>query len=171
MINQLIILLISLSLVLSACGGEEEKQTAQQKTSRPAKTQKAETKPEATAEATAEPVYAYYPEGKRDPFESPLLKQKFADGEGAPLAPLQQFDVTQLVLTGVIVGLEAPKAMVKAPDGKAYILSIGTLVGKNGGKVVNITNDGVAVEEILEDFSGDVRVNEVMIALPKRKGV
>ena len=171
MINHLIILVISMTLVLSACGSEEGQKTTKKQTPRPAKTQKAANKPGSEEVKQEEKVYAYYPEGKRDPFESPLLKELLENVDGAQLTPLQQFDISQLVLTGVIVGLEAPKAMVKAPDGKSYILSVGTSVGKNGGKVVRISNEGVAVEEVLKDFSGDVRVNEVLIALPKRKGV
>jgi len=174
MIKRLLAIL-AVTFFLWSCAGEDggsaAKGGAQPK---PAKTQKAAGKDAEVKSAEVEPVekYAYAPSGKRDPFESPLRKGQYDLGEiDVPLTPLQQYEISQLRLTGVVVGFQNPKAMVKAPDGKAYILNIGTLVGKNGGKVVKINNEGVLVEEILRDFSGETRVNSVLIALPKRKGV
>lgn len=170
MINKLLVFMIMVTFVLSACGESDNVKTTTTKKTKSSKRQKSTGKKvEGKLEEVA-PVYEYYPEGKRDPFESPLLKFKL-DMESAQLTPLQRFDVNQLALTGIIVGLNKPKAMVRAPDGKNYILSVGTFVGKNGGKVVRINNEGVSVEEVLTDFSGETRVNSILIALPKRKGV
>jgi len=169
----LIAILSILSLVISSCASEEETSGPLPKASpKPAKTQKAAEKVQKDIDQEPEQEYVYIVAGKRDPFESPLRQGGFASEEvDVPLTPLQKYETVQLKLTGVVIGMGAPKAMVKAPDGKAYILNIGTLVGKNGGKVVGINNEGVLVEEVLRDFSGETRVNSVLIALPKRKGV
>lgn len=168
MIKLLLMLFVSVLLVLSGCSDTDEVSSRPKPKAKSSQKQKAASKPAEKIASDEQPRYVYYSEGKRDPFESPLVKELNGD---TPLTPLQQFDISQLMLTGVVLGLDSPRAMVKAPDKKSYILSIGTLVGKNGGKVIQINNDGVSVEEILKDFTGETRINTVLISLPKRKGV
>ncbi len=123
------------------------------------------------AEAAA-PKYVYNPIGKRDPFENPLDKiQGPVARADVPLTPLQQFDLGQFRLIGVIVGKGSPAAMVLAPDGRSFILKRGTKIGKNSGTVVAITRDSVRVEELYYDFTGEVRKGIQEIQLPKREGV
>jgi len=173
---KVVILVVSFALLILA-GCADEVQTPQPaasttKSSVAAKKSAAEKQPEEMPDENQEQVYSYNPIGKRDPFTSPMAS--FVDVEGLeeePLTPLQRYDIEQYRLSGVVLGLGAPKAMVASPDGKSYILQLGTKIGKNGGKVVKINNEGVLVEEVLRDFSGETRVNSVLIALPKRKGV
>lgn len=113
----------------------------------------------------------YDPAGRRDPFEPLVLIKKPAVQSDLPQTPLQTFEVGQLRLIGVVVGKGAPRAMVMAPDEKAYILQKGVLVGKNNGKVKDIRTDVVVVEEQYVDFSGEVRSGTQEIRLPKREGV
>jgi type IV pilus assembly protein PilP len=116
------------------------------------------------------PPYRYDPTGRRDPFES-LLDVKKPVSTEVPLTPLQKFGIGQLRLIGVIVGKGEPRAMVVAPDGKSYILKKGIKVGKNDGKVVDINQDAVVVEESYADFSGEVRTGIREITLPRKEGV
>jgi type IV pilus assembly protein PilP len=120
--------------------------------------------------AEAAPVYHYDPAGRRDPFEvlQELRKQIVVSDE--PLTPLQQVDLGQLRLTGVIVGKGAPMAMVSAPGGKSYILKKGVKVGRNNGVVVGVDPEGVSVQEKYYDFEGAVRESVQKIELPKREG-
>lgn len=120
----------------------------------------------------APPKYVYDVSGRRDPFTPLMLIKKpvLPKGEEVPLTPLQQYDVDQFRLTGVILGKGEPVAMVLAPDGKAYILKKGVFIGKNSGRVVKIVADIVFVKEKYQDFSGEVRENVVEIQLPKRGG-
>lgn len=174
MVKHLILSAFVVAFLLVGCG---EEVSSPQQASRPAaspgsKKAAVEKTGAEVVEEEKPPVYAYNPVGKRDPFTSPMTS--FVDIEGAddePLTPLQRYDVEQYRLSGVVLGMSVPKAMVSSPDGKTYILKIGTKVGKNGGKVSRIDNDGVLVEETLRDFSGEIRVNTILIALPKRKGV
>lgn len=123
-------------------------------------------------EATPVPPspYVYNPAGQRDPFH-PLLMVKKPLVETAPLTPLQKYDLGQLRLIGVIIGMGSPRAMVVAPDGKSYVLKPGTKVGKNGGKVVRITQRTVVVEERYQDYLGQVKTSVQKIQLPKQEGV
>lgn len=117
------------------------------------------------------PVFAYDPAGRRDPFEPLLLIKKPVNRSDLPQTPLQTFEIGQMRLVGVIVGKGAPRAMVTAPDGKAYILQKGVLIGKNNGRVKDIRSEVVLVEEKYVDLSGEVRTGVQEIRLPKREGV
>lgn len=115
--------------------------------------------------------FVYEPAGRRDPFVALLEVKKAVAVDEGPLTPLQTYDVGQLRLAGVVVGHNAPVAMVMAPGGKSYVLKKGDRVGKNHGKVVDITESGVLVKERFYDFAGEIRENLQEISLPKRSGV
>lgn len=116
-------------------------------------------------------AYVYNPVGRRDPFENPLRAiVEIAPETGVPLTPLQKFDLGQLRLIGVIIGKGNPRGMVIAPDGKSFILSIGTKVGKNDGSVVDITTDAILIKEKYYDFTGEIKTSIKEIILPKRGG-
>lgn len=117
------------------------------------------------------PRYVYDQSGRRDPFEPLTTVKKPIAQQDAPLTPLEKFDLGQLRLIGVIIGMGEPRAMVIAPDGKSYILKKGIKVGKNNGRVVGIKGDAVLVEERYYDFSGEIRKSVESIQLPKREGV
>ena len=120
--------------------------------------------------SSPDPAYVYDPVGKRDPFQS-LLEIRKPVVPDEPQTPLQTFDLDQLRLVGSIVGMKEPRAMVTAPDGKSYIVKIGTKMGKNNGVVVKILNDRIEIKESFYDFTGEVRTGIQTIQLPKREGV
>ena len=130
-------------------------------------------------EAVEPAKYVYEPAGRRDPFD-PLVYDKMPaakDGKGVlsnvpdeQLTPLQQFEIAQFRLIGVIIGKGQPTAMVVAPDGKAYVLKKGVKVGKNNGVVKSITSSTILIEELYQDLSGEMLKNELEIKLPKREG-
>ena len=115
--------------------------------------------------------YVYDPAGRRDPFVPLLEVKKAISADEGPLTPLQTFEIGQLRLAGVVVGHAAPIAMVMAPGGKSYVLKKGDRVGKNHGRIVDITESGVLVKERFYDFAGEIRENLQEISLPKRSGV
>ena len=75
--------------------------------------------------------FVYRSEGRRDPFVPLTEIRKPIGRSDEPLTPLQRFELNQYRLMGVIVGKGASKAMVKSPDGKAYILTKGLKFGTN----------------------------------------
>ena len=126
--------------------------------------------PKAKQEEKKAVEFAYVAEGRRDPFVplSRIKKPYAADSE--PATPLQSYDIAQFRLAGGIVGKGEAKAMVVAPDGKAYILARGVKIGKNNGVVVDINSETILVEEKYYDFSGNVIENIQVITVPKREG-
>ncbi len=123
------------------------------------------------APAAAAPVsleYRYDPIGKPDPFE-PFDFSKV--GALIPTSPLQQFDLSQLKLVGIIWGIADARALVEDPTGKGYIIQRGTKVGKNDGTVIRILSDEVVVLEKYQDFfTGKIKTNEVSMRLVKTEG-
>ncbi len=164
-------LLVSACIMLLSTCGDEQPGKVQPVTRAPQKAAPAPVADQAPEEEVAE-KYVYNPNGKRDPFKNPLQTVAESTSEtGVPLTPLQRFDIGQLRLIGVIVGKGKPRAMVIAPDGKSFILSVGTKVGKNDGTVVDITTEAVQVKEKYYDFTGEIRTSIQEIRLPKQGGV
>ncbi len=126
---------------------------------------------------TESPVYSYNPVGKIDPFR-PILSDRLNGGPSgprkrpertAPLTPLQKIDINQVSLVGIIVSPKGNTAMVQDASGKGYIITKGTYIGTNFGKVVKILKDKLVVNEEVEDYiSGRIKTREVTLELPKQ---
>lgn len=147
------VLLVSFALgAVPACKKSPPPPSAQA----PVAAGKAPAKPApAKSEAVAEPakVFAYAPEGFRDPFVS-LLQAKAVKSEipEEKLTPLQRVSVADMRLEGVILMGRKSVAHVVTPDGKAHIVTVGTPMGRNRGKVVRIESDSLVVEEVFTDY-------------------
>jgi len=118
----------------------------------------------------------YNPLGKIDPFE-PLFKDEpeLAPSESKrkkriPRTPLENIDLGQLKLVGVILASSGNRALVQEASGKGYIIKEGTYIGVNSGKVTEIKNDRVIVEEEIEDVVGNPTIRNKELVLPKPPG-
>jgi type IV pilus assembly protein PilP len=140
----------------------------------------AKEKPLAAARIAQKSDYFYDPTGKADPFR-PLFatealervmpaKQKVKKPR-MPLTPLQRIELSNLKLVGVIISASGNKAMVEEPSGKGYIISRGTYVGTNFGRVKQILKDRVVVEEEIKDYlSGETKLQPKELRLQKKVG-
>ena len=121
-------------------------------------------------ESSKQPVFRYVSNERRDPFTSLMVVREPIQGDDEPKTPLQKFGVKELRLTAIVSGKGQTRAMVIAPDKKAYILTVGIKVGRNQGYVKEITADEVVVEEQFRDFSGGVRTEVKRITLSRGEG-
>ena len=116
----------------------------------------------------------YHPVGKPDPFhpfiETDLAIQKKLEADlkkkaatkGHPISPLQQSEIAQFRLVGIAGDDKRRTAVVE--DGtvkKFYALFVGTYIGPNEGRVVEILPDRVIVEERIEDPSPKAKKAQV----------
>ena len=161
----------------SGCGGGQPPQQA------PSAAKQAATKAPGTAAQTAvvemktegapvptPPLYAYNPEGRRDPFRSILVTSETGKTLES-LPPLLRTDVSELRLIGIVWGGFGYSAMVQTPDGKGYTIHVGTPVGPNRGKVRTITEQYLTVEEKYTDIFGENKAREVKLDLhPQKEG-
>jgi Tfp pilus assembly protein PilP len=115
--------------------------------------------------------WVYSPGKLRDPFVRLIKTQKAARKvDPAKLTPLQRFEIPSLRLGAIIIMGKKAAAQVSAPDGKAYTLKVGTLVGPNGAFVKKITSDSVILVEDYEDFLGRRLQQETVMPLHKKEG-
>jgi Tfp pilus assembly protein PilP len=110
-------------------------------------------------------TYHYNPAGKIDPFK-PLVKPEIPKKSGhvTPVTPLQQYDISQLKLVGIAGNGTKKVAMVTDKKGRSYVLSPGTLIGPNRGRVAQILDDQIIVEERVDD-SKKPKINRLTLKL------
>jgi len=114
--------------------------------------------------------------GKKDPFK-PDIAVKVAPAPSAgdlkrslqAGLPIHSFDVSQFRLIGIMTGAKENQAMVVDPNGKGYVLKTGMTIGKNDGRVIAVTINGVDVVEQFKDDSGRVRKENIRITLPRKQ--
>lgn len=123
----------------------------------------------AAEEQKAPPEWAYSSVGKRDPFRSFLAELEMQGGALATrcATPLGKFELEQLKLAAVIVGLEDPVAMVQAPNGVGYTIRRGACIGKNGGTVAAVRSGEVVVTEFAVRADGTKEKTQTVLRLPK----
>ncbi len=96
--------------------------------------------------------YRYNTTNKRDPFKPYNLASTPVPKEGNVLT---SYSLGQLRLTAVAVSPQGErKAIVEDNQGRGYSISNGALIGKEGGKVINIEQDKLIIEINRIDFTG-----------------
>lgn len=102
----------------------------------------------------------------RDPFRPFTLDLRPAE-QTEPLTPLQTYDLRQLTVNGVMWDFTPPLAMLEDELGMGFIVSPGTLIGRQGGVITGIQPGRVIVDEKMVDFYGHEQVNRVVLEMPR----
>lgn len=166
-----IAVLFAFSGILTSCGEEISFKPLKKDTSKVVK-KEAVKQDEVKKEAPAKEDYVYTSVGKRDPFRSIFDEMGVeADdlGEEAITSPLQEYEVNSFTLTGVVWGVSSPVAMLNAPDNRSYVVKVGTLIGRNWGKVTKIMRDRIVVTEVSRNPSGPKVINRIELKLPVKE--
>lgn len=109
-------------------------------------------------------MWHYNPIGKRDPFRS-FVRGRLDEEIRSP-TPLQRFDIDQLELVGIVWGVDAPQALVSDPDKKNHVVEMGTYIGKNWGKVTEITSRSIVITEEYQTVEGSLMIESKIMSLP-----
>jgi len=101
----------------------------------------------------------YVSAGKIDPFISPIIKENNKETKkiiNRKLTPLEKLDLSQLKLVAIINMSSGKKniAMVQESSGKGYMVKVGTYIGTNYGKIIEIKNDEIIIKERIKNFKG-----------------
>lgn len=108
--------------------------------------------------------YTYDPTGRRDPFKPfrtyrpPALGGGTVPGGSSPgpsgptkiideTDPLQKWELDRFAVVAIIWEVRQPKAMVKDPDGRMFMIGKNSKIGRNSGRVVAIREGEVLVVE------------------------
>ena len=109
--------------------------------------------------------------GKRDPFRSFEWEQlKLELGDGSMRGPLEQFDVSQLSLIGVIWRVNNARALIQDPSGMSYIVAEGAKIGKNSGRVTSIDDNLVVVKETYVDLNLEETTKDIEMRIRATEG-
>jgi Tfp pilus assembly protein PilP len=129
----------------------------------------------AKADDTALPAmegrFHYDPVGKRDPFRSfewEQLELELSDGDMR--GPLEQFDVSQLSLIGVVWDASNARALITDPSGMSYIVAEGAKIGKNSGRVTSIDDNLVVVRETYVDLNLEETTKDIEMRIRATEG-
>jgi type IV pilus assembly protein PilP len=159
---------VAMALTLTGCdmlvSGEGTRMENDAKTGPVAPTKSAKKVDPLDEAIAAAEEYGYNPIGKRDPFRSFL---SFGVREqDTPRTPLQKFEIDQYSLVGIIWGIDRPRALVEDPEGVGHVMEIGTYIGRNWGKVTQITSGEAVVTEEYQTIDGELVVNNISMTLP-----
>jgi type IV pilus assembly protein PilP len=113
--------------------------------------------------------YLYDPIGKRDPFRSFIL-DRLKEFDSAAKGPLEQFDLSQLSLNGIVWDTRRQRALILDPSGQGYIIEEGDAIGKNDGRVIAIDDNVVVVREAYVDFHGEKTTKEIEMRVRQSQG-
>jgi type IV pilus assembly protein PilP len=128
------------------------------------------------AKMESETIPIYNPLGRIDPFvplfkeEGPLSGDEKRKKGRIPRTPLELIDLGQLKLVAVMRAPSGNKALVEEASGKGYIVTKGTYLGVNSGKVVKILKDRIIIEEEVENLVGKSTIQERELKLQKPLG-
>ncbi|MCW7754746.1 pilus assembly protein PilP [Desulfobotulus sp. H1] len=118
----------------------------------------------------------YDPSGRIDPFrpliqERPQVRQREDRPERrVPQTPLEKVALSQLKLVGIVRSPMGSRAMVEESSGRGYVVTEGTYIGMNGGRVTAIERERIVVTEIVESLSGEFREEQRELKLQKPTG-
>jgi type IV pilus assembly protein PilP len=144
-----------------SCKGKKAPSPAPQTKTAPQPQVTTEVKSEEVAEVRS--VYRYEPFGKTDPFE-PIFRG-VKEGGSELKTPLEEYNVSQFELVGIIWDVKDPKAIIKDPKGETYIVGKGTRIGRNNGKITKITERKIYIIEEYEDIYGQITTGEVVLEM------
>lgn len=102
----------------------------------------------------------------RDPFRPFTLDLRPAEPT-EPITPLQTYELRQLTVAAVMWNFNPPLAMLEDELGMGFIVSPGTLIGRQGGVVTGIQPGRVLVDEKMVDFYGHEQINRVVLEMPR----
>lgn len=86
---------------------------------------------------------------QRDPF------YRILDQPGWDVTAITDYELSDLVLLAVVWDVPKPVAMFKAPREKRFIVSVGTRIGRNEGRIVSISDGKVHIIESHTGFDGN----------------
>jgi Tfp pilus assembly protein PilP len=129
------------------------------------------------AAGSAEPAFApiadadftYDPRGLRDPFRSYEWERATLE-EAEVRGPLEEFDVNQLSVVGVVWNVGNARALIQDPSGQGFIVGEGARVGKNDGRIIKIDDSVVIVKETYVDMMGQETTKDIELRIRRSEG-
>ena len=106
----------------------------------------------------------------RDPFRSFEWEQLRIDLLAGEEGPLEQFDIGELSLIGIIWEVDNRRALVKDPSGMSYIVAEGMKIGKNNGLSTRIEDNLMVVKETYTDSNRIETIRDIEMRIRLTEG-
>ncbi|MFI5305068.1 MAG: pilus assembly protein PilP [Nitrospiria bacterium] len=115
--------------------------------------------------------YSYISEGRKDPFMTYLMGANPKRAIKTTI-PLLNYSLSDMKLVAVMVIKKNQfLAMVETPDLKGYIVKPGMEIGMNRGRVHEITDHSISVEEEFTEIGGEKKRRTIVLSLhPPEEG-
>jgi len=117
-------------------------------------------------------TFAYGAANLTDPFAAFNLKPQVNKGGGGPRPdpnrrkePLEEYPLDALRMVGTLMKGKQAWAIIVAPDSTVHRAAVGNHLGQNFGMVTRITDDKVAIVELIQNPLGDWIEREASLAL------
>ena len=121
-------------------------------------------------------VYKYQASNERDPFDTSIFTAKIVEKIRKPnstVSPdpnrtpefLENFPLDTLRMVGTMEQRGSLWALIQTPEKTIQRISTGNYLGQNNGKVIEVSDAGIQIEEIVPDGFGGWRKRDGSIAL------
>lgn len=120
----------------------------------------------AAAAAAVKPAIRQYPYSiNRNPFKTFLYspEKNFSSKEGG--LPLLRFDLSSMKAVGIMESRGVYYGMIKTPDGRSYIVTVGSLVGIDRARIIYMESDKIVLREKIYNAIGQVKAVTVFMKL------
>jgi type IV pilus assembly protein PilP len=116
-----------------------------------------------------------YPEHRRDPFDSSVVASELLPQNGPnsnikidlnrTAEYLENFQLDSLSMVGTLRQHTGLWALIRTPDGTIQRVTPGNHMGKNFGKIIDVSESGVNLIEVISDGFGGYMERPAAIAL------
>jgi Tfp pilus assembly protein PilP len=113
--------------------------------------------------------FVYDAVDRRDPFRSFIL-DRLRDDDSETKGPLEEYDLSQLEVAGMVWHGAKRRALVIDPSGQGYVVAEGDKIGKNAGRVLDIGDSAMRVREEYVDFHGEKTNKEIDMRIRQSQG-
>ena len=121
-------------------------------------------------------IYKYQASDQRDPFDATIFQAKIVEKIRKPnssVSPdpnrtpefLENFPLDTLRMVGTMEQRGSLWALIQTPEKTIQRISTGNYLGQNNGKVTEVSDAGLKIEEIIPDGFGGWRKRDGSIAL------
>lgn len=115
--------------------------------------------------------FIYKAQAMRSPF-TPSVNENLAsnhDGlspdHSRPKEPLEAFPLDALKIVGMLSVGDSPWALISAPDSTIYRITLGNHLGQDYGKIIEISQSSIVIEEIVPNGVGGWRSKQRTLGL------
>lgn len=157
-----LILVIMLTLPLSACDGDSRYKDLQEYIKHLKEADSAKKNVNVLANLKLPVPVTYQASNMRSPFEETMTTSTIKKGS----SPLQSYPLTMLRFVGTVTRSNVVFAFILAPDNMVYEVKQGDIIGDNYGKVISINMDKMNIMEQSSE-NGKKEVQRVITLQPK----